>query len=76
MEDFIRKFTEQFIDADDLKIEEETNFRDIDSYDSLTGMAIIMMIEDNYGVTISEKEFKKFNTPEELFEYIKKISKE
>lgn len=70
MEDFIEKFKDQFIDADEISMEADTRFRDIGSYDSLTGMAIIMMIEDDYGVRIEDDIYKKLNTPEEIFNYI------
>jgi acyl carrier protein len=70
MEKFVEKFKEQFIDADEITVEKDTKFRNIDSYDSLTGMAIILMIEDEYGVKIEDEVYKKLNTPEEIFNYI------
>lgn len=70
MEKFVEKFKEQFIDADEIMVEKDTKFRNIDSYDSLTGMAIILMIEDEYGVKIEDEVYKKLNTPEEIFNYI------
>ena len=33
--EFLEKFTEQFIDCDDISIDLNSNFRDIDSFDSL-----------------------------------------
>lgn len=70
MEKFVEKFRDQFIDADEITVEKDTEFRHIDSYDSLTGMAIILMIEDEYGVKIDDAVYKKLNTPEEIFNYI------
>ena len=70
MEQFIEKFKEQFIDADKITVEKDTKFRHIDSYDSVTGMAIKPLIEDEYGVKIEDTEYKKLNTPEEIFNYI------
>jgi acyl carrier protein len=72
MNNFIEKFKNQFIDADEISIEEDTKFRNIDSYDSLTGMAIILMIEDEYGVRIEDDVYKKLDTPQEIFDYINK----
>jgi acyl carrier protein len=67
---FLEKFTEQFIDCDDINIDLNSNFRDIDSFDSLTGMAIIMMIEDEYGKKIEDQEFKSSKTVQELFDLV------
>jgi acyl carrier protein len=67
---FLEKFTEQFIDCDDLTIELDSNFRDIDSFDSLTGMAIIMMIEDEYEKKIEDQEFKSCKTVQELIDLV------
>jgi acyl carrier protein len=72
MEKFILNFREQFIDSEEITLEKDTKFRNIDSYDSLTGMAIILMIEDEYGVKIEYEIYKKLNTPEEIFNYINK----
>ena len=72
MEDFIEKFRDQFIDAEEITVTKETKFRDLDSYDSLTGMAVLMMIEDEYSVTIDEKTYKTLHSVEELYQFIKK----
>jgi acyl carrier protein len=70
METFLVKFKEQFIDAESIEVLEHTIFRNMDSYDSLTGMAIIVMIEDEYNVKIEDSVYKKLNTPKEIFNYI------
>ncbi len=67
---FLEKFTEQFIDCDDISIDLNSNFRDVDSFDSLTGMAIIMMIEDEYGKKIEDQEFKSCKTVQELYDLL------
>ena len=64
---FLAKFKDQFIDAEDITVEAETPFREIGSFDSLTGMAIIVMIKDEMGVDVSEKEFKSCQTADELY---------
>ncbi|WP_243348773.1 acyl carrier protein [Parabacteroides sp. FAFU027] len=67
---FTQKIKEQFIDAEQIEIEEDTFFRNIDSYDSLTGMAILVMIQDDFGLIITEDKFKGLNTPIDLYNYI------
>lgn len=68
--EFIAKFKEQFIDAESIEVNDSTLFRKIESYDSLTGMAILVMIQDEFDLIISEDIYKTLNTPGELFDYI------
>jgi acyl carrier protein len=69
--EFIIQFKGQFIDGDELTIEPATEFRQIGSWDSLTGMSVIVMIEDNYGIIITPDELKQCNTANDLFELVK-----
>lgn len=69
--EFLENFKQQFIDAEDISLELDSNFRDLDSFDSLTGMAIIMMIEDEYGKQVTDDEFKSSKSVRELFELVK-----
>jgi hypothetical protein len=48
LEDFIVKFKEQFIDADEIDFLGNTVFREVGSWDSLTGMAILIIIFNHY----------------------------
>lgn len=68
---FLEKFKDQFIDAEEITVEAMTSFREIGSFDSLTGMAIIVMIKDDYDVEVSEKEFKSCQTVGDLYELVK-----
>lgn len=68
---FLEKFKDQFIDAEEITVEVMTPFREIGSFDSLTGMAIIVMIKDDYDVEVSEKEFKSCQTAGDLYELVK-----
>ena len=76
MEDFIRKFREQLMDPDDNSVTAETKFRDLDDWDSLTAMAEISMIEDEYGVKIADEQFKLFNTVGDIFHFINTQNKD
>jgi len=68
--DFLLKFKTQYIDADSIILESDSMFRDIDSYDSLTGMAILVMIKDEFGIDIPDEVFLLLQTPRKIFEYI------
>ena len=68
---FIKDFCGQFED-ENIQIAENEKFRKTTLWDSLTGMAVLYMIEHNYGVQIPVEEFIKLETPREIFEYISK----
>ena len=42
---FIENIRNQFVDGESIEINMDSNFRQIESYDSLTGMTIIVMIK-------------------------------
>lgn len=67
---FIEKFRE-VIDGDDTPITMETDFRQLSTWDSLTAMSVIMMIEDVYGVEMTEKDIKVCNTVEDIFDLVR-----
>ena len=70
IEKFVNQFQQQYIDADDFKMDDSTEFRKIGSWDSLTGMAILIMIQDNYQVTIPDGVFRSFKLVREVFDYV------
>jgi acyl carrier protein len=67
--EFIEKFSEQLMDEAQ-PITYETEFRKLGSWDSLTGMAVIMMIEDEYQVKVENDTFRKFTTVGNIFDYV------
>lgn len=67
---FLQKFREQLMEDDPSVAVAETKFRDLGSWDSLTAMAVITMIEDEYQVKINEATFKSFKTVEDIYNYI------
>ncbi|MBJ2126451.1 acyl carrier protein [Flavobacterium sp. IB48] len=67
---FVSNVKQQFVDADDIVLEMSTEFRQLDSYDSLTGMTIMVMIKDEYGVDISESDYRAKKTVQELYDYV------
>ena len=67
---FIENVKKQFIDANDIELGIDSEFKQIGSYDSLTGMTIIVMLKDEYNIDISEEDFRKIKTVKELFDYV------
>jgi len=68
------KFLEQFIaqfDTEPVGVTMDTDFRDIDDWDSLTALGVISMIDDEYGVKLSGEELKASNTVMDIFNIVK-----
>jgi acyl carrier protein len=73
IEEVLNKVKEQFIDDQELSLlnlNPNSNFKKLDSYDSLTGMAIITTLEEEYDIKISTEKYKKIQTIRELYDYI------
>jgi acyl carrier protein len=69
-QEFVENIRKQFVDADDITLTMDMNFRQIESYDSLTGMTIMVMIKDIYGVDLSDSEYKTQKTVNDLFDLV------
>ncbi|GGK78174.1 acyl carrier protein [Rufibacter glacialis] len=67
---FIDNFREQFIDADEITVGMDTRFRDLPTWDSLTGMSILVMIQDDYQVSFTAEELKQCNTVQEVYDKV------
>jgi|TARA_B110000977_G_C10584072_1_gene301626 acyl carrier protein len=68
--EFLANFKDEFLSLEDNNFTEEIKFRDLDSWDSLTGMAIQVMIEDNYNVKLTTENFKRFVTVLDVYNHI------
>ena len=63
LENLVMKVKEQFIDDKDIAlINPDMSFKKLESYDSLTGMAIITTLEEDFDIKISLDEYKKIQT--------------
>ena len=69
--DFIEKFAEQFEDTAPEEFKPETVFHDLDEYSSLIALSIILMIDEEYGVTIDANEMTAAVTIEDLVNTVK-----
>jgi len=67
---FIENFKSQFIDGDTIAVDASTDFRQIESWDSLTGMAVLVMIKDEYGIDMSDTDLKKCKTVGDIIDYV------
>ena len=65
--DFIEKFAGEFEMTEPEEFTPDTQYRDLDEWDSLLGLSIIGMINNNYGVKVTGEEVKNAGTITGLF---------
>lgn len=66
---FIEIFSE-IIESQQL-VHLEDVFADLDQWDSLAALSIVSMIDDEYGLLISSRDFEKMATVEDVLNFIK-----
>jgi len=67
---FIENFKDQLED-NSVSVNEETKFKDLDNWDSLTTMLVIGMVKTDYDKDISATEIADCDTILDLFNHIK-----
>jgi len=72
MTDFIRNFAAQFEKTDKTLFLPDTIFGDLDEWSSLVALSVVAMIDEEYGVSLSAKDFKGVRTIGQLFELVSK----
>ena len=53
---FVQNFANQFDETDAEVFTPETRFRDLDEWSSLIGLSIILMVDEEYGITLGAEE--------------------
>ena len=69
--EFIKKFAEIFDDTDAATLSPETVFRELDEWSSLSALALIAMVDEEYDVELKGDEIRNANTVADLFEVVK-----
>jgi acyl carrier protein len=69
---FLQKFSNQLMDSELINF--DTEFRQLNSWDSLTKMAVVNMIEDEFQILISDEDFSKQITIQDLYSLIESKS--
>jgi acyl carrier protein len=68
--EFAVKFYAQYSDTENIDIMPDADFRQVGSWDSLTGMAVLVMIQDDYGVDIPIEKFRELKTIKDVYNYV------
>lgn len=67
---FVKDFADEFLDTDPSEFSADTMYKDLDEWSSMTAMAIMTMIENKYGVSVSMIEIRTADTVGSLFSVI------
>ena len=70
LQEFLKGFANQFDDTDASEINENTNYRDLEEWSSLTGMSVIAFVRTQYGKTLTGEDIRRHTTVKELFDFI------
>ena len=72
MKDFIEKFANLFPVTPAEVINEDTEYKYLDDWSSMTTLSLIAMVEDDYDVTLSSTDIRNTDTVGELYKLINK----
>ena len=70
LQEFISKFASQFEDEDPSVFTADTDYHELDSWSSLTGLSVVAMIIQEYGVELDSQDVRKADTIEDLFNLV------
>lgn len=70
LQEFTALLKDQYYDAADISFDDDTDIRSIESFDSLTGMSMMLAIKDNFDLDINDKQWKSMSTPRQILDYI------
>lgn len=69
--DFIIKFAEQFRNTPISVFTPDTDFWELDEWSSIVALSVVLMIEEEYGVSLCSADVKGVRTIQELFDVVK-----
>lgn len=70
IKEFLKDFADQFDETELEEFQPETEYRELEEWSSLTGLAILNMIGKKYGVKLTTTEIKGTDTIESLFNLV------
>jgi acyl carrier protein len=71
IKEFISNFAEQFDDLDASVLTPETEFKQLEDWNSLVALSVIAMIDEEYDVTLKGNDITGAKTIQELFNTVK-----
>lgn len=71
IQEFVNHFEDVFDDTDVSTLTPETNFRDLDEWTSMTALATMAMVNEEYDVELTADEMRNNSTFIDLFNVVK-----
>lgn len=68
---FVEVFRSLFQEADG--INENTQFRQLEEWSSMQALIVIAAIDEHFGITLPEREFRETKTVGDLYQLTKKV---
>ena len=75
LEEFIERFAEEFEDTDKSEFTADTDYKELEEWDSMHGMYIFALIESEFGVEMTREDLNSCKTIGELYEAVKAKAK-
>lgn len=69
-QEFKDKVVNQFEDPQTLNFNEDTVFKKVDTWDSLTAMSVQTVISDDYGIEVTNDELQQAETLKDLYNIV------
>ena len=73
LNEFISNFVDQFDETDVTEIKADTEFKALDEWSSMIGLAVIAMVDAEYDVQIKGNDIRESVTVEDLFNKVKNL---
>ena len=70
IKEFINNFAEQFDDLDASVLTPETEFKQLEDWNSLVALSVIAMVDEEYDVSVKGDDIRNAKTIEDLFHII------
>ncbi|WP_341226336.1 acyl carrier protein [uncultured Arcticibacterium sp.] len=70
IEEFIQLFAEQFDETDISEFKPETEFRELEEWDSMVALMIIAMVDEEYSVKVSGDDIRNSTTIKDLMDVV------
>lgn len=70
IEEFIQLFAEQFDETEISEFKPETEFRQLEEWDSMVALMIIAMVDEEYSVKVSGDDIRNSTTIKDLIDVV------
>jgi acyl carrier protein len=70
IKEFINNFAEQFDDLDASVLTPETEFKQLEDWNSLVALSVIAMVDEEYDVTIKGDDIRNAKTIEDIYNIV------